>query len=83
VTQRLLASQTGRGDYTISYQVLSSDGHVVNGTTHFTVSGGDAGPADTAGGGARPSVVVVGLAFLLLLVLGLTGVARVAEAVDD
>jgi methionine-rich copper-binding protein CopC len=84
VTQRLLASPTGSGDYTISYQVLSSDGHVVNGTAHFTVSGGG-GPssADAASGGARPSVVVLGLAFLLLLVLGLTGAARVAEVVDD
>ena len=83
VTQRLLPTATGSGDYTVSYQVLSSDGHVVNGTTHFTVSGGGTGSPTGASGGARPSVVVVGLAFMLLLVLGLTGVARVAEAVDD
>jgi len=43
VSQRLLSADTGPGEYVVRYQVLSSDGHVVTGTTDFTVSG-RAGP---------------------------------------
>jgi methionine-rich copper-binding protein CopC len=84
VTERLLDEDTGSGEYSIAYQVLSDDGHVVNGSTSFTVSGHDGGPLTAqAAGGARPSVLVAGLAFLLLLMVAVTGAARVAEAVHD
>lgn len=84
VTERLLDEDTGSGEYSIAYQVLSDDGHVVNGSTSFTVSGHEGGPLTAqTGGGARPSVLVAGLAFLLLLMVAVTGAARVAEAVHD
>jgi methionine-rich copper-binding protein CopC len=78
VTQRLVASATGAGEYTIRYQVLSTDGHVVTGTTDFTVSAHSAGSGAHLArpSAARPSVLVTALVMLLLLMLALAGLAR-------
>ena len=33
-----LAPDTGSGEYTVAYRVVSADGHVISGTLHFTVT---------------------------------------------
>ena len=45
------------GDYVIGYRVTSADGHVIQGSSRFTVAGGTngAGGSDTAAEGATPS----------------------------
>jgi methionine-rich copper-binding protein CopC len=80
VSERLRAVDTGAGEYAVSYQVLSVDGHVVTGTAHFTVAGdGAAGTVDTGPSPARPSVLLTASALVLLLVLASAGVSRLAR----
>lgn len=80
VTERLVGTDAGPGAYTIGYQVLSGDGHVVNGTKEFTVAGGGASrsPAATASP-ARPSVLLSALALTGLVMLALAGVGRLSR----
>ncbi|MDV6299314.1 copper resistance protein CopC [Dietzia maris] len=44
----------GPGAYTVGYRVTSSDGHVVSGSSVFTVMGGADGAEAGAGSGAEP-----------------------------
>jgi len=77
VAQRLVSADTGPGEYTVRYQVLSSDGHVVTGTSKFEVASRPAGTAPVVHHTVvRPGVVVLALLLLLLLMLALAGVGR-------
>jgi methionine-rich copper-binding protein CopC len=49
----LPAPSLAPGQYTLSWRVLSQDGHVMSGTVHFSVVAGPSGAADSSTGHAR------------------------------
>ncbi|MCK7636912.1 copper resistance CopC family protein [Corynebacterium pygosceleis] len=69
----------GPGDYTVGFQITSSDGHATRGKTTFTVSDGapgspetdsDGSPETTGSSGASPSMstITIGTGLLLLVI---------------
>lgn len=53
VTQKV--SDLPGGDYTISYRIVSADGHPVSGEIKFTIAGGGGGSGSQSGDSTQPS----------------------------
>ncbi len=88
----LLGGSSRPGEYTISYEVRSADGHSITGSVRFTVQGDDlavTSPPGAHAGEANETYVeprVVGLlAFVLIAALGAAGTAtmRLVRNLDE
>jgi methionine-rich copper-binding protein CopC len=82
LTQKLSRTPDGPGGYTVRFQVMSEDGHLVYGAASFTVTGDGPGAAALAadgGGPAQPVVLLLGLVLVVLLALTGAGIGRLAR----
>jgi methionine-rich copper-binding protein CopC len=81
LTQKLSGTPDGPGGYTVRFQVMSEDGHLVYGAATFTVTGD--GPAASlgaeSGGPAQPVVLLLGLVLVVLLSLTGAGIGRLVR----
>ena len=81
LTQRLSGTSDGPGAYTVRFQVMSEDGHLVYGSASFTVSGagGTAAAAATDERGvSQPTVLLLALGLLMLLAITGAGIGRLS-----
>ena len=83
LTQKLASTTDGPGAYSVRFQVMSQDGHLVYGTASFTVAGngpaGSAALSDQDDAVGQPTVLLLGLALLMLLAVTGAGIGRLAR----
>lgn len=92
LTQPVAAADAPAGQYSVSYQVMSADGHTISGAVQFVLQGVSGQASETAGASPAPSAdegvgtgVLVGLVAGLVAALGMVvlGLSRLVGGSRD